>query len=159
MRSVSWPSLRTPHNQAAESISMSSYSRLPKSAYFLASPDGESDLNRKTSYEATIFEAQSPPQVLNGGTMPSAMGASDTAAITFADPALGVPSVLFFMGANGMGKTTTVGKVSSRLREEGGQKVLLAAADTFRCATVSTREMQIVFFAVFLLASCVLCRV
>lgn len=57
---------------------------------------------------------------------------STTAAITFADPAVGGPSVLFFMGANGMGKTTTVGKVASRLREEGGQKVLLAAADTFR---------------------------
>lgn len=64
--------------------------------------------------------------------MPSSSGASDTAAITFADPAVGGPSVLFFMGANGMGKTTTVGKVASRLREEGGQKVLLAAADTFR---------------------------
>lgn len=65
--------------------------------------------------------------------MPSAEGGGDTAAITFADPSLGVPSVLFFMGANGMGKTTTVGKVASRLREDGGQKVLLAAADTFRC--------------------------
>lgn len=58
--------------------------------------------------------------------------AGTTAAITFADPAVGGPSVLFFMGANGMGKTTTVGKVASRLREDGGQKVLLAAADTFR---------------------------
>ncbi|CBJ31918.1 PFtsY, plastid signal recognition particle receptor [Ectocarpus siliculosus] len=75
-------------------------------------------------------------QVLNGGTMPSAEGGGDTAAITFADPSLGVPSVLFFMGANGMGKTTTVGKVASRLREDGGQKVLLAAADTFRAAAV-----------------------
>ncbi|CAM9849612.1 unnamed protein product [Scytosiphon promiscuus] len=75
-------------------------------------------------------------QVLNGGTMPSSSGASDTAAITFADPEVGGPSVLFFMGANGMGKTTTVGKVASRLREEGGQKVLLAAADTFRAAAV-----------------------
>lgn len=55
-----------------------------------------------------------------------------SAAIAFADPSLGVPSVLFFMGANGMGKTTTVGKVASRLRDEGGQRVLLAAADTFR---------------------------
>lgn len=57
---------------------------------------------------------------------------SSSAAITFADPAVGAPSVLFFMGANGMGKTTTVGKVASRLREDGGQRVLLAAADTFR---------------------------
>lgn len=62
----------------------------------------------------------------------------DTSAITFADPEIGGPSVLFFMGANGMGKTTTVGKVASRLREEGGQKVLLAAADTFRCDVNTT---------------------
>eukprot|EP00752_Nemacystus_decipiens_P005792 g5240.t1 len=82
-------------------------------------------------------------QVLNGGTMPSkdaGGGAGSTAAITFADPAVGGPSVLFFMGANGMGKTTTVGKVASRLREEGGQKVLLAAADTFRAAAVEQLE-------------------
>lgn len=82
-------------------------------------------------------------QVLNGGMPPESVGAVDgnknvqpsvpnSAAITFVDPAVGGPSVLFFMGANGMGKTTTVGKVASRLREEGGQKVLLAAADTFR---------------------------
>lgn len=81
----------------------------------------------------SLAAAAAAPQVLNGGTMPSADGTGDTAAITFADPSLGVPSVLFFMGANGMGKTTTVGKVASRLREDGGQKVLLAAADTFRC--------------------------
>lgn len=84
-------------------------------------------------------------QVLNGGFPPESMNAvngnsgasgaqpaTPPSAITFADPAVGGPSVLFFMGANGMGKTTTVGKVASRLREEGGQKVLLAAADTFR---------------------------
>lgn len=82
-------------------------------------------------------------QVLNGGMPPESVGAvngnknvqpsvPNSAAITFVDPAVGGPSVLFFMGANGMGKTTTVGKVASRLREEGGQKVLLAAADTFR---------------------------
>lgn len=77
-----------------------------------------------------------PPEVAlpsdgetDGAAIPSV---PDTSAITFADPAVGGPSVLFFMGANGMGKTTTVGKVASRLREEGGQKVLLAAADTFR---------------------------
>lgn len=70
--------------------------------------------------------------------MPVTADGSDTSAITFADPAVGGPSVLFFMGANGMGKTTTVGKVASRLREEGGQKVLLAAADTFRSVRVGS---------------------
>ena len=68
----------------------------------------------------------------NDSTRPTAYAPTPSAAITFADPSLGVPSVLFFMGANGMGKTTTVGKVASRLRDDGGQRVLLAAADTFR---------------------------
>ena len=77
-----------------------------------------------------------------GSTTPSEgaqdLSQVDRAAITFADPAVGGPSVLFFMGANGMGKTTTVGKVASRLRIQGGQKVLLAAADTFRYCTRCT---------------------
>ncbi|CAN0022054.1 unnamed protein product [Ascophyllum nodosum] len=72
----------------------------------------------------------------NDSTRPTAYAPTSSAAITFADPSLGVPSVLFFMGANGMGKTTTVGKVASRLRDDGGQRVLLAAADTFRAAAV-----------------------
>lgn len=79
-----------------------------------------------------------PAELSRGGGLAPSSGESteaftvDRAAITFADPSVGGPSVLFFMGANGMGKTTTVGKVASRLRSTGGQKVLLAAADTFR---------------------------
>lgn len=68
--------------------------------------------------------------VPNGGTTEASL--PDRAAITFADPSVGSLSVLFFMGANGMGKTTTAGKVAYRLQTQGGQKVLLAAADTFR---------------------------
>ncbi len=41
------------------------------------------------------------------------------------------PIVTLFMGVNGVGKTTTIGKRAQRLKEEG-KKVLLAAADTFR---------------------------
>ena len=47
-----------------------------------------------------------------------------------------IPTVLFIMGANGMGKTTTIGKLAYRLRTEGRQKVLLAACDTFRAGAV-----------------------
>ena len=39
-------------------------------------------------------------------------------------------TVLMVIGANGMGKTTTIGKLANRLREEAGQKVMLAACDT-----------------------------
>lgn len=42
-------------------------------------------------------------------------------------------SVIMIVGVNGVGKTTTVGKLASRMKENG-QKVLVAAADTFRAA-------------------------
>ncbi|MDF7636763.1 signal recognition particle-docking protein FtsY [Leuconostocaceae bacterium ESL0958] len=47
----------------------------------------------------------------------------------------GQPTVMLFVGVNGVGKTTTVGKLAARYRQEG-QKVLLAAADTFRAGAV-----------------------
>lgn len=59
-----------------------------------------------------------------------------SSAVRFADPEDGLPTVLFIMGANGMGKTTTIGKLANRLRVEGNQKVLLAACDTFRAGAV-----------------------
>ena len=43
------------------------------------------------------------------------------------------PSVVLFIGVNGVGKTTTIGKLGSQLRKER-KKVLLCAADTFRAA-------------------------
>lgn len=52
------------------------------------------------------------------------------------DPALdlsGKPTVVLFIGVNGVGKTTTIGKLAGRLKTEG-KRVLLAAADTFRAA-------------------------
>lgn len=52
-----------------------------------------------------------------------------------------IPTVLFIMGANGMGKTTTIGKLASRLKNEGNQTVLLAACDTFRAGAVEQLEM------------------
>ncbi len=43
------------------------------------------------------------------------------------------PSVILMTGVNGVGKTTTIGKLSNQLREQG-KKVLLCAGDTFRAA-------------------------
>ncbi len=45
------------------------------------------------------------------------------------------PCVIFFVGVNGVGKTTTVGKLAKQLQNEG-RKVVLAAGDTFRAAAV-----------------------
>jgi len=46
------------------------------------------------------------------------------------------PTVIFVIGANGMGKTTTIGKIAARLNKEGNFSVLLGACDTFRAAAV-----------------------
>ena len=43
------------------------------------------------------------------------------------------PAVVLFIGVNGGGKTTTIGKLAARLKDEG-KKVLLCAGDTFRAA-------------------------
>lgn len=44
-------------------------------------------------------------------------------------------SVFLFVGVNGVGKTTSIGKMANQLREQG-KKVLLAAADTFRAGAI-----------------------
>ncbi len=45
------------------------------------------------------------------------------------------PSVIMVIGVNGVGKTTTIGKLSAQLKAEG-KNVMLAAADTFRAAAI-----------------------
>ena len=45
------------------------------------------------------------------------------------------PSVIFVIGVNGAGKTTSIGKISKRLKK-AGKKVVVAAADTFRAAAI-----------------------
>jgi fused signal recognition particle receptor len=50
------------------------------------------------------------------------------------------PTVLLVVGVNGTGKTTTIGKLASRLREHG-HSVILAAADTFRAAAEEQLEI------------------
>ena len=48
-------------------------------------------------------------------------------------------SVVFVIGVNGVGKTTSVGKLASQLKNEG-KKVLVVAADTFRAAAIEQLE-------------------
>ena len=45
------------------------------------------------------------------------------------------PSVILVIGVNGAGKTTSIGKISNKLRNDG-KKVVVAAADTFRAAAI-----------------------
>ncbi|HEX5360942.1 MAG TPA: signal recognition particle-docking protein FtsY [Fluviicoccus sp.] len=50
------------------------------------------------------------------------------------------PYVILMVGVNGVGKTTTIGKLAKRLQKEG-KKVMLAAGDTFRAAAVEQLQV------------------
>ena len=59
------------------------------------------------------------------------------------DPAMDLstrPSVVLIIGVNGVGKTTSIGKLAARLKSEG-KKVLLCASDTFRAAAADQLEI------------------
>jgi fused signal recognition particle receptor len=56
-----------------------------------------------------------------------------------APPPEGQPRVVFVVGVNGGGKTTTVGKLAARARQDGG-KAIVVAADTFRAAAIDQLE-------------------
>jgi fused signal recognition particle receptor len=49
------------------------------------------------------------------------------------------PWVILFLGVNGVGKTTTIGKIAAQYRD-AGKKVLLVAGDTFRAAAIEQLE-------------------
>ncbi|BAN45999.1 signal recognition particle receptor [Metapseudomonas resinovorans NBRC 106553] len=51
-----------------------------------------------------------------------------------------VPYVILVVGVNGVGKTTTIGKLAKKLQQEG-KKVMLAAGDTFRAAAVEQLQV------------------
>lgn len=50
------------------------------------------------------------------------------------------PEVMLIIGVNGVGKTTSIGKISAKLKENG-YKVMMAAADTFRAAAIDQLEV------------------
>ena len=51
-----------------------------------------------------------------------------------------VPSVVLVIGVNGVGKTTTIGKLASMYKKEG-KRVILGAADTFRAAAIDQLDI------------------
>lgn len=50
------------------------------------------------------------------------------------------PSIIMVIGVNGVGKTTSIGKIAGSLKQEG-KKVLIAAGDTFRAAAIDQLEI------------------
>jgi fused signal recognition particle receptor len=76
------------------------------------------------------------------GTLEQAL-AEEAEALFGGPPTLmlnGAPSVVLVVGVNGTGKTTTIGKLASKLREHG-RSVLVGAADTFRAAAEEQLEI------------------
>lgn len=68
------------------------------------------------------------------------LSASSSSAKNCADGQPGETRVIFVVGVNGTGKTTSIGKLANRLKAEG-QKVMLCAADTFRAAAIEQLEV------------------
>ena len=63
--------------------------------------------------------------------------------LDIAEPKLNLetkPSVILVIGVNGVGKTTSIGKIAAKLTRQG-KKVVIAAADTFRAAAVEQLEI------------------
>jgi fused signal recognition particle receptor len=54
--------------------------------------------------------------------------------------AINTPVVILVIGVNGVGKTTSIGKIASRMKKSG-KKVVIAAADTFRAAAIDQLEI------------------
>ncbi len=75
-------------------------------------------------------------RILNAPSKPDIAGASGIAA----SPNGGGTRVIFVVGVNGAGKTTSIGKLANRLRQEG-RSVVLCAADTFRAAAIEQLEV------------------
>jgi len=86
-------------------------------------------LDRHALHTATDLKAELRSQLLHVlRTLPSPNGSSAPAQKLH-------PHVIFVVGVNGTGKTTTIGKLAHRLRQDG-RSVVLAAGDTFRAAAV-----------------------
>jgi fused signal recognition particle receptor len=98
-----------------------------------------SDIGVKTSVELirTLEQRLGRNELKDGDALRGALKDEILARLTAHHSALDItsqkPFVLLVIGVNGVGKTTTIGKLASRF-SASGKKVLLAAADTFRAA-------------------------
>lgn len=90
---------------------------------------------RSLRFNSTTFLSQQDLKSILRGKLLEALDTDVERNIQFS-PNKQQPTVLFVMGANGMGKTTTIGKLAHRLVTEGNQKVMVAACDTFRAGAV-----------------------
>ena len=104
-----------------------------------------SDIGVKTTVELirTLEQRLGRNELKDGGALRSALKEEILTRLETHHRVLDIagqqPFVLLVIGVNGVGKTTTIGKLASRYSAEG-KKVLLAAADTFRAAAAEQLE-------------------
>jgi fused signal recognition particle receptor len=105
-------------------------------------------LDRNALYDASQLKREIKSQIVRILTMDDSNGGTSATASAAATPINGQanpprsssPRVIFVVGVNGAGKTTSIGKLANRLRQEG-LSVVLCAADTFRAAAVEQLEI------------------
>ncbi|HKV24062.1 MAG TPA: signal recognition particle-docking protein FtsY [Candidatus Acidoferrum sp.] len=99
-------------------------------------------LDRQALSDSTHLKEEIKSHIIRILAANDGKGVSDTAtAQAGANSANGSgPRVIFIVGVNGAGKTTSIGKLANRLRQEG-LSVVLCAADTFRAAAVEQLEV------------------
>jgi fused signal recognition particle receptor len=101
-------------------------------------------VDRHTLSDSSELKAELKRQLLArmsfAPTPSNSAGASEGAAVAAEPQTDPRPRVIFMVGVNGVGKTTTMGKLANRLRQEG-HTVLLCAADTFRAAAIEQLEV------------------
>lgn len=103
----------------------------PKTAMMLAKEIGDSRFGKETSEEEIkLALAERIEELLGDVAIPMEIKTPETG-----------PRVALVCGVNGVGKTTTIGKLAHQLHYKMGKKVMLAAGDTFRAAAIE--QLQI----------------
>jgi fused signal recognition particle receptor len=101
-------------------------------------------LDRNALTDASQLKREIKSHIVRILTMNDGNAASPTAVASAKNPVNSTngasPRVIFIVGVNGAGKTTSIGKLANRLRQEG-LSVVLCAADTFRAAAVEQLEI------------------
>ena len=103
------------------------------------------DMGVETAAKATekLRKAVRDQNITRADQAKSALRVILTSMVSVGDPNLDLsthPSVILVIGVNGVGKTTTIGKIAKQ-QADGGKKVLLVAGDTFRAAAADQLEI------------------
>ena len=99
-------------------------------------------MRRRARFEAFV-EVEELYQMLRdeiAGLFSEGAGASESTTYQLPGATPDFPTVIMVVGVNGVGKTTTIGKLAHRFKSEG-HSVLLGAADTFRAAAIEQLEV------------------